>query len=763
MYIRKGAHRLVIGLLLLFSCHEGATTATPPPTPVVRPPRRALLIGIDDYSASGIQRRSGLRPADSRGWPPLRGAVRDVDHLREMLVLRYGFQPGAIVTLRNQQATRDAIVQAIEEHLIAPAAKGDVVLFYYAGHGSQVENSLSSELDKLDESIVPADSKLGVPDIRDKELAVLFNRILDRDARLTVVFDSCHSGSVTRGFPGDGDVRSVEPDPRDVRDATEPPAPESRGALVLTASKDSGRSFEAVADDGRYHGVFSWALLRVMREGVRHEAAVDTFLRVQAMMRADTPYQDPVIGGSAIVQATPLLSDGGPAANQVTVAVEQVRSDGTVVLQGGWAHGLTKGSILRPRGGDAAAPEIRITEMLGLGRSEGRFVESGRRASPATLPSGTLLNVVTWAAVPGRALRVWMPQSARPEEALAFARQVRDEARASRIRWIDDPTVQTPTHTVRWRDGAWELMTPGRSNQRIASSSFVRQLPPKASLFVQLPASPVLIREIGVGPGTDCDSVEPQRGPGGADYILVGRLSGSAAEYAWVRPEVPAEDARDTPLPPRTDWHPLGAIRPTADLLRRSVLRLHMIYAWHHLESPLDAASPYRLALFDSETNTEVRDRTLHGGRRYAMRLRPIAFPPTRVEPRYYYVFGIDSFGQSVLLFPLRGSVENQFPIDSERERPARDVDVGGVRSRPPYGRDTYFLISSDESLPNPRILESSGVRTRGPRGGTALEELLSRTGGTSRSQEPLGLSPIWSIDHLPMRSVPSAEEAAAQ
>jgi Caspase domain len=762
MYIRKGAHRLAIGLLLLLSCHEGATTATPPPTPVVRPPRRALLIGIDNYSASGIQRRSGLRPADSRGWPPLRGAVRDVNLLREMLILRYGFEPGAIVTLKNQQATRDAIVQAIEEHLIAPAAKGDVVFFYYAGHGSQVENSLSSELDKLDESIVPADSKLGAPDIRDKDLAVLFNRILDHDARLTVIFDSCHSGSVTRGFPGDSEVRSVTPDTRDVRDATEPPAPESRGALVLSASKDFGRSFEAVADDGRYHGVFSWALLRAMREGVRHEAAVDTFLRVQAMMRADTPYQDPVIGGSTTVQATPLLSGGGVAPSKVTVAVEQVMPDGTVVLQGGWAHGLTKGSVLRPRGGDASAPEIRITAMLGLGRSEGRLVASGRRASPKILPSGTLLDVVTWAATPGRPLRVWMARSSRPEEALVFARQVRDAARASRIRWIEDPTVETPTHTVRWRGGGWEVVIPGQANQRITSSSFVRQLPPKASLFVQLPASPAIAREMRIGPGTDCDSVEPQREPRGADYILVGRLAGSSVEYAWVRPELLEEDALSTPLPARTDWQPSGPAADTADLLRRSVLRLHMIHAWLHLKSPRDAASPYRLALIDPESNAEVRD-TLQGGTRYAMHLRPVASPPTRIEQRYYYVFGIDSFGKSILLFPLRGSVENRFPIESERERPARDIDVGGVISRPPYGRDTYFLISSDEPLPNPRILESSGVRTRGPRGGTALEELLSRTGGTSRSPDPLGLSPIWSIDYLRMRSVPSAEEAAAQ
>ncbi|MDQ3279790.1 MAG: caspase family protein, partial [Acidobacteriota bacterium] len=346
MRIRTKVRRLMMFAALLLACHErtSVTFATQPAPP---PRKRALLIGIDDYSASRLKKRAEWQPVPQRVLPSLRGAATDVALVREMLTARYGFEEGGIVTLTNQQATREAIVAAIENVLIAPARKDDVLLFYYAGHGSQVDNSASSEPDGRDESIVPADSRLGATDIRDKQLAVLFNRVLDKQARLTLIFDSCHSGSVARALTTDERVRSVLPDPRDVHDASEPPEPEARGALVLSASKDFARAFETEDEQGRPHGVFSWALLHAMRSADRGEAASDTFLRAQALMRADSPYQDPVMSGDATARLTPFLSDDTSRAADSAIAVERVADDGTVILQGGWAHGLTLGTVLR--------------------------------------------------------------------------------------------------------------------------------------------------------------------------------------------------------------------------------------------------------------------------------------------------------------------------------------------------------------------------------------------------------------------------------
>src|SRR4051812_40104256 len=236
--------------------------------------RRALLIAINDYSASTISTRPLAPPAPGRDWPNLSGAVTDAGILQQMLPPLYGFDPHDVVTLIDQSATRNAILRAVDELLLKPAEKGDVLLFYFAGHGSQVRNSLSDEPDKLDESLVPADSRLGVPDIRDKELRRLFNLILDRGARLTVILDNCHSGSGARGLMTGLRPRGLKADRRDVADSSGyGPRPEERGALVLSAAEDFDRAWETRDEEGTFHGAFTWALLRAMRDAEPNEPA----------------------------------------------------------------------------------------------------------------------------------------------------------------------------------------------------------------------------------------------------------------------------------------------------------------------------------------------------------------------------------------------------------------------------------------------------------------------------------------------------------
>ncbi|HEX7152513.1 MAG TPA: caspase family protein [Thermoanaerobaculia bacterium] len=311
--------------------------------------KRALLVGINDYSASTLPVQSD---APDRGWPSLLGAVNDVTTLRELLLAR-DFE---VVSLTDQQATRRAIVGQLER-LARTVRRGDVVFFYFAGHGSQVRNSRSDEADGLDESLVPADSRRGGADIRDKELRRLFNRILDHGAKLTVMIDSCHSGSGARGR-----TRAIARDERDVADAAPyGPYPEDRGALVIAAAQDYDRAGEVPDADGKMRGAFTWAWLRALRDAQPNEAAVETFLRAQARLRGETPLQEPVLAGNDTARQTPFLGER-PAARRSVVAVEQVQRDGTVVLQGGWANGLVPGDDVQG---------VRVTKLLGPGRSEG--------------------------------------------------------------------------------------------------------------------------------------------------------------------------------------------------------------------------------------------------------------------------------------------------------------------------------------------------------------------------------------------------------
>ncbi len=696
----------------------------------VAPRKRAVLIGIDDYSASGIP---AVASTDHRGWPDLKGAANDTGILREMLVSTFGFHPGDVVVLTNQQATRAAILRAIEQHLVRPAAKDDVLFFYFAGHGSQVPNPASDEPDRLDESIVPADSRRGAPDIPDKKLRSLFNRILDRGAQLTLLLDHCHSGSGFRGLPSGAQPRGIRPG----RPVSDPgpygPRPEERGALVLVATQDPDAAWETLGGDGRMHGAFTWAWICAIRDAPGGEPAQDTFLRAQARLRADKPYQAAAMLGPPAARRRPFLATRRDRRGDRTViAVERVEPDGNIVLQGGWTNGLAVGTELR-----IAAARLRVTRILGPGRSVARMENARFKAAHP----GALAEVVAWAAPPGRPLRIWVPRTAAPPRTVARAL-----AAAYKGGWTDDPTEDRTTHVLRPRGSAWELLARDSAASQFpddaSAIAAVARLRPGSSLFVQFPASAATIRTIGTGPG-----IEHVNDPRAADYILVGRYQAGRMEYAWVRPLVRDQDSRSSVLPPRTAW------TGSATTLRDALLKLRRIHAWHALESPPDTPSPYRLALQRAETGEPVRGGTVIGGKTYQLVLRARE-PLPEPEPRYYYVFVVDAHGQSHLLFPRGGSIENRFPLGDTAPAAIPLSGPHTFRIKRPYGVDTYFLLSTDEPLPNPSILAWDGVRIptwSGPL--TPLEELLLLTITGARGRSTL-MTRAWSLDRVTFESI---------
>ncbi len=89
------------------------------------PRKLALLVGINRYPHH----------------PALEGCVADVELQRDLLIHRFGFLPADIVTLTDQQGTRENIETAFSEHLIKQAKAGDQVVFHFSGYGAQVHRS----------------------------------------------------------------------------------------------------------------------------------------------------------------------------------------------------------------------------------------------------------------------------------------------------------------------------------------------------------------------------------------------------------------------------------------------------------------------------------------------------------------------------------------------------------------------------------------------------------------------------------------------
>ncbi len=139
--------------------------------------RRALCVGIDDYRSS-----------------PLNGCVNDARTWGEAL-RRLDFE---VQYLLDRQATREGILTGLRS-LIAGAKNGDVLVFQYAGHGSQLPDLGQDESDRFDETLVPHDYDIGAFLIDDDLAEVL--QALPAKVSMTLFMDCCHCGTNSRFAP----------------------------------------------------------------------------------------------------------------------------------------------------------------------------------------------------------------------------------------------------------------------------------------------------------------------------------------------------------------------------------------------------------------------------------------------------------------------------------------------------------------------------------------------------------------------------------
>jgi hypothetical protein len=197
--------------------------------------RWALLIGIDRYPNFGSE------------WQ-LDGCGNDVAIVHDTLSRRFGFRTDQIEVLRDEQATRDGILAAMEA-LVDRAGKDDEVVFFYSGHGSQQpDGPEKDEADGYDETLVPCDSgRISLPnrDISDDEVYLWLLRLTARTPFVTLIFDCCNSGTILRdGFAGKS--RSAPREERPVSGLAARVPPEA--AELLAGGEDSPAAMRRLGD-----------------------------------------------------------------------------------------------------------------------------------------------------------------------------------------------------------------------------------------------------------------------------------------------------------------------------------------------------------------------------------------------------------------------------------------------------------------------------------------------------------------------------------
>ncbi len=729
--------------------------------------RRGVLVGINEYKPPEIE------PSDRppRQWRNLKGAVNDVAAVKGVLVGRFGFEEENLLVLTDEEATREGILGAIERHLIDEVNPGDVCVFYFAGHGSQIRNILSKEPDRMDETLVPADWYLH-GDIRDKELKVSFNRILDKKATLTVIVDACHSGSISRGIPSSVEYRSLSPSTASIEDARLMADPVGRGALVLSAAQDFELAREKKFEQNLYHGVFSWALTRVLGSMPIDEPANHIFMKVNALMQSEGCYlkfsSTPNLELRGEKRNQPLF--GIPKGTQRTVTATALHIHHKLItLQGGIATGIYNGCRLKKIDPDnTLAPAIiEVFRSLGLDQCQAKVVEG----SPAAIKSGDFFEIHRWAAPPETRMKVWMPAcNLEPADILHIAKEARAGVEHSdAIQWVDDPTRVNPTHIMSCHDNHWQITSADGAitslGDRPSSRNILQVLrahrtpgAAKPRFFLRLPLDRHTQKQIEARLAYFKAAIEITASNHNAHYILTGRFNDNHIEYSWLLPNQTAHPIHRSILPIHTAWQSAVSF----ETLCSHLLRLVKIRAWHQLPSPPDNGQfPYSLILKNINTKKLAANRPLIEGETFELALQVNGKPPEKsVFSRYIYIFAIDNQGTGTLLFPAkkRMNSENHFPPrDRQRQKIITLGIESGFRVKPPFGTDTFFLLSTKQAVSNPEVLDFSGVYRdfQIPEHFSPLERLLFGLGSGARKR--LETTPIsWSIQRLSVQTIPA-------
>lgn len=753
-----------------------------------QPVRRALVVGINTYEtgkprkpanklAKPIVPRLPVMGAGERpSFANLEGAVNDALDFAALLQ-SYGFDEKNIELLMEEQATAQNILDKFQSELIdASSCPGDVSVFFYSGHGSEIRNIARPEnsTDAYDQTLAPYDGPDGVADIRDKELVRLYMAAAKKGIWLTVVADSCHSGGLSRGAASFSRGKDAPADPRYVDDkgiAQDPTRKDSgvpHPVLVLAAAYEKEEAREDDSGD-KPHGAFTKALLEALREHPQNEAIGSLFSDVQASVASRYGDQHPQMFGEGRSQ----LDMFGQQANStggMTVRFRRINPDGTYLLDRGTVSGLYENCVLRSETKDSNGLHLRITSARPAD-SDAR-IEDG---SAVSLRPGDRFRLDRWVEPQNNALAVYYERNGPPLEELTKAASAVTELAAGGITMVSDLTAETPKYQIWWIKGSWRLIT-GRSGAgatlgpTLNPARVKKWVDPGASLFVNFPLPSPSGGKMELGDGTKNDAVRVQPLPKDPDYVLAGQWNGKEFSYAWIRPGVTGEDQKATNLPVRTDWFPLASDTFAGDL-RDMALKLNRIKGWMSLSGPPGGERndfPYRLGLRKVGSADYLREKESHTTKGEQYKVWLTASPAeianaTRngdIPQRWIYVLAIDRDGNIEVIIPAaEGNIGNHVPEPgtqpAELQLTAQTYDFSVAC---PLGLDTYVLLTSAEPI-DPRVLPASGVRARSVGRGSMnpLESLLSNIGASTRSrgtEKPPAAPATWSVQRMTFRSL---------
>jgi hypothetical protein len=243
----------------------------------------AVLVGINAYQYPNA----------------LNGCLNDVADIKGELIAALSFAPSSILELTDAGATAQSIKQSLSA-CVGQLKSGDRFLFWYSGHGDQLNNGAAST-----DVICPIDYNFTVDSsVTVSDFHSIFSKIPDGvDAFWGS--DSCHSGDLERDMHRQGVPRQYRRNPASF---VPPPPPKTfarfrdisaglPNIVLMSGCRSDQTSADAYISD-RYNGAFTHFFVQTIQAPNGLGTPLSALLpEIQAALQAGGYPQIPQLSG----------------------------------------------------------------------------------------------------------------------------------------------------------------------------------------------------------------------------------------------------------------------------------------------------------------------------------------------------------------------------------------------------------------------------------------------------------------------------------
>jgi hypothetical protein len=249
------------------------------------PRKLALLVGINEYPEN----------------PSLSGCLTDVELQRQLLINRFGFESANILTLTDDQASRQSIEDAFLEHFVKQVKVGDTVFFHFSGYGSRV---------KSENVLVPVDGNVGNYILEDTLLLMLRslptnNVVATLDTSYNLLEEELPVSLITRSSIAANPINNTAAEVEFQKQFLVNPRTQ-QSILVIKAGNNQQPSTE-LQMSGFSAGLFTYGLTQYLWESTPATTIQTSLRRIENSMQLLGSQQQPTLWSQN--QQRPLISD----------------------------------------------------------------------------------------------------------------------------------------------------------------------------------------------------------------------------------------------------------------------------------------------------------------------------------------------------------------------------------------------------------------------------------------------------------------------